>query len=209
MAYVPPDPSQPLPEEPDTQDLEDEYANVRDALAAAAAAAVAAGANATMSLGQFEEGAAVVGGGPCGIQGGAADSDVRITRRGTRYSPTQSPARPEGGARGAGPARALQPRTFLRGSGMQTYSADERRPRGEPPTATNPATDPATDPAKATFAWGKPGTDELNLRTKSFLMWCSTSSRSTRRGERSRHAGVSSWARSREKMRTPRSCFGF
>ena len=33
MAYVPPDPSQPLPEEPDTQDLEDEYANVRDALA--------------------------------------------------------------------------------------------------------------------------------------------------------------------------------
>ena len=34
IAYVPPDPSQPLPEEPDTQDLEDEYANVRDALAA-------------------------------------------------------------------------------------------------------------------------------------------------------------------------------
>ena len=33
MAYAPPDPSQPLPEEPDTQDLEDEYANVRDALA--------------------------------------------------------------------------------------------------------------------------------------------------------------------------------
>ena len=31
MAYVPPDPSQPLPEEPDTQNLEDEYANVRDA----------------------------------------------------------------------------------------------------------------------------------------------------------------------------------
>jgi len=27
MAYVPLDPSQPLPEEPDTQDLEDEYAN--------------------------------------------------------------------------------------------------------------------------------------------------------------------------------------
>ena len=26
MAYVPLDPSQPLPEEPDTQDLEDEYA---------------------------------------------------------------------------------------------------------------------------------------------------------------------------------------
>ena len=76
MAYVPPDPSQPLPEEPDTQDLEDEYANVRDALAAAAAAAVAAGANATMSLGQFEGGAADVGGGPRGIQGGAADSDV-------------------------------------------------------------------------------------------------------------------------------------
>ena len=68
MAYVPPDPSQPLPEEPDTQDLEDEYANVRDALAAAAAAAVAAGANATMSLGQFEGGAADVGGGPRGIQ---------------------------------------------------------------------------------------------------------------------------------------------
>ena len=189
MAYVPLDPSQPLPEEPDTQDLDDEYANAREArearaAAAAAAAAAAVSANATTSLGQIDGGAAAVGGGPRGMQGGAADSDVRITRRGTRYSPNPSPARPADGARGAGPARALQPRTFLGGSGTQTDPAPPSppaapnpsapanpNPPAPPPPAPNLPVPPPPAPPAATsnFAWGKHGSEELNLRIQKLL----------------------------------------